>query len=81
MKGRIAVLVLAASVAFSGCIGTGVPDYAGWQKAVDSGQPCAELFDIRGKLPASVDRAAVDEDLRRIGCETADSRRADGNER
>lgn len=81
MKGRIAVLALVASVAFSGCIGTGVRDYAGWEKAVETGQPCAELFDMRAKLPASVDRAAVEADLRRIGCETADSRRTDGGER
>ncbi len=81
MKTRIAVMALAASVAFSGCIRTGVPDYAGWQDAIEAGQTCAELFDIRGNLPASVDRAAVDEDLRRIGCETAGSRRTDGNER
>lgn len=81
MKGRIAVLALAGSVALSGCVRTGVRDYTGWQQAVEHGQTCAELFDIRGKLPASVDRAAVDRDLRRIGCETADSRRTDGNER
>jgi hypothetical protein len=77
MKGRIAALVLVFILALSGCVRTGVRDYAGWQKAVESGQPCAELFDIRGNLPASVDRRAVDADLRRIGCETAESRRSD----
>lgn len=81
MKGRIAVLALAATVALTSCVGTGVRDYEAWQKAVEIGQPCSELFDVRRKLPESVDRKAVDEDLRRIGCETADSRRTDGNER
>ena len=81
MKGRIAVLALATTVALTGCVRTGVRDYEAWQKAVEIGQPCSELFEVRGKLPTSVDLKAVDEDLRRIGCETADSRRTDGNER
>jgi hypothetical protein len=82
LKLRIAGVAFAAAVIVgsAGC-STGVRDYEGWAKAVRIGEPCAELFDIRADLPASVDRVAVDADLARIGCASPDSVRTDGKSR
>lgn len=72
-----ASLSLIAALAIGGCVGTGVPDYDGWRAAVENGQSCAELYDIRSDLPDSVDRAQVDADLREIGCDSPRATRTD----
>ena len=66
------VLVLVIGVA---CVGTGVRDYKGWRAAIDDGEPCSELFDIKSKLPESVDMARVETDLVRIGCTSPSANR------
>src|SRR5918996_5744387 len=55
------VVILVLGVA---CVGTGVRDYRGWRAAIDNGEPCSELFDIKSRLPESVDLAKVEADLR-----------------
>ncbi len=70
-------LSLIAALAVAGCVGTGVPDYEGWRSAVENGQSCAELYDIRSELPDSVDRAQVDADLKEIGCDSPEATRTD----
>ncbi len=73
----VALLSLVAALAVGGCVGTGVPDYEGWRSAVENGQSCAELYDIRSNLPDSVDRAKVDADLKEIGCDSPRATRTD----
>lgn len=73
----VASLSLVAALAIGGCVGTGVPDYEGWRSAVEDGQSCAELYDIRSNLPDSVDRAHVDADLKDIGCDSPQATRTD----
>jgi hypothetical protein len=70
-------LSIVVALTAAGCVRTGVRDYDGWRAAVEHGQPCSELYDIRSKLPASVDRNAVDPDLREIGCDSPQAKRAD----
>ncbi len=73
----VASLSLVAALAVGGCVGTGVPDYEGWRSAVEDGQSCAELHDIRSNLPDSVDGAQVDADLKDIGCDSPQATRTD----
>lgn len=72
------VAALSLVVGLAGCVSTGVRDYEGWRAAVDHGEPCSELFEIRHKLPASVDRVKVDADLAEIGCNSPQAMRTDG---
>lgn len=76
-RALIASLSLIAALTLAGCVGTGVPDYEGWRSAVEDGQSCAELHDIRSNLPDSVDRAQVDADLKDIGCDSPQATRTD----
>lgn len=59
---------IALALTASACA-TGVRDEEGWRKALKRGYPCAELVDIADKLPDSVDRSTVEDDLRQAGCE------------
>ncbi len=73
----LAPFSLATALTLTACVGTGVRDYEGWRASVERGQPCSVLHDIRRKLPASVDRAQVDEDLKEIGCDSPAAKRTD----
>ena len=73
----LAALSLVVVLALVGCVSTGVRDYEGWRAAVDHGEPCSRLYEIRHKLPTSVDRAKVDADLAEIGCNSPQAIRTD----
>ena len=67
MKG-LAAGAFALLLALAAC-GTGVEDEKAWNKVLERGYPCSELVDVAKKLPSSVDRVKVADDLRRAGCE------------
>ncbi len=65
---RLAAAAVALLLLLAAC-GTGVEDQKGWRKALERNYPCEELLDIARKLPSSMNRQQVNEDLRRAGCE------------
>ncbi len=72
-----AIGVLTALLIAPACVEFGVDDYEEFRGAVKAGASCDELFDIQENLPQSVNGARVERDLRKIGCESRDSKRTD----
>lgn len=70
-------LTIGATLALSACVGSGVDTIDEFRSAVEAGASCAELFDQRAGFSDADDLATIDDELGRIGCETAESTRTD----
>ena len=81
---RIAVATVAVALAvaalFTGCVSFGVDTYDEFRSAVDSGATCEQLIDIQRSLEEPELQARTDEDLKEVGCDSAESIRADSEE-
>jgi len=75
--GIVAVALVAAGYATTGCAGNLVHNYRTFESALDRGASCSELFDQRSRFDDAETLVKIDRDLDRIGCTSRDATRDD----
>ena len=75
MRRALGLVLIGAALLAAGCVRTGVHDFDGFESAVEKGQPCSELFELRAGMDKDLNKA--DALLRQIGCTSSTATRTD----